>query len=281
MSVDRKRSRLAFQKLSRQLSKLSSKPAPENVHKFRTYGRRIEALLDTLIPHPNRNDRKLLRLLARLRRKAGRVRDLDVQISALRNLKIPQEAARKSSLIHALVEERHEREKKLARAFDRDALRDLRHRLKRAAADKIPLATDPLAIALRQLQTLARDRAPLTEKTLHRYRVVGKRARYLAELAGQASEVVRTVELLKRMQDVLGDWHDWLKLTERAEELFGSTSDSALVAALRNVTRSKFRKAVDVLAETRIALSHAQPAPPAAAPPRKAPVPASSEATAA
>ncbi len=281
MSVDQKRSRLAFQKLSRQLTRLSTKPAPENVHKFRTYGRRIEALLDALIPHPNRNDRKLLRLLARLRRKAGRVRDLDVQISALRNLKIPQDAASKTQLIHTLVEERHEREKKLARAFDEDILRDLRRRLKRAATDKIPATTDPLVIALRQLQTLARDRAPLTEKTLHRYRVVGKHARYLAELAGNNPEALRTVELLKRMQDVLGDWHDWLKLTLRAEELFGVATDAALVTALRNVTRSKFRKAVDVLAETRITLSQPRPAPPAAAPPRKAPSSSPSEATAA
>src|ERR1700690_3686362 len=102
MSVDHKRSRLAFQKLNRQLGKLSTKPAPANVHKFRTYGRRVEALLEALVPHPNRNDKKLLKLLARLRKKAGRVRDLDVQISALRNLKISQEAVAKSQLIHTL-----------------------------------------------------------------------------------------------------------------------------------------------------------------------------------
>src|ERR1700744_1061177 len=113
MPVDQKRSRLAFQKLDRQLSKLSAGPAPSNVHKFRTYGRRIEAMLDALVAHPNRNDRKLLKLLARLRKKAGCVRDLDVQISSLRSLKVPQEAAQKSELIHALVEERREREKKL------------------------------------------------------------------------------------------------------------------------------------------------------------------------
>ena len=106
MSLDQKRSHFAFQKLNRQLSKLATKPAPENVHKFRTYGRRIEALLDALVAHPNRNDRKLLKMLARLRKKAGRVRDLDVQISSLRGLKVPHEAAQKSELIHALAEER-------------------------------------------------------------------------------------------------------------------------------------------------------------------------------
>jgi CHAD domain-containing protein len=271
MSVDQKRSHLAFQKLNRQLTRLSAKPAPQNVHKFRTYGRRIEALLEALVAHPNRNDRKLLNLLARLRKKAGRVRDLDVQISALRNLKVPHEAVQKSELIQALVEERRDRGKKLARCFDNDTLHDLRRRLKRAAADEIPSATDPLAIALRQLAVLSRDRAPLTERTLHRYRIVGKRARYLAELADKTPEATHTVELLKRMQNVLGDWHDWLKLTQKAEELFGVASDSPVVAVLRNVTRAKFRKAIDVLAETRVSLSQAKPPTSAAPSPRRAP----------
>jgi len=266
MSFDQKRSRSAFQKLDRQLNKLSTKPAPENVHKFRTYGRRIEALLDALIPHPNRNDQKLLQLLARLRRKAGRVRDLDVQISALRNLKIPQQAAQKSELIRALVEERGEREEKLERTFGKDTLHDLRRRLKRASLDEIPSHSDPLAIALRELRSLAHDRAPLTEKTLHRYRIAGKRARYLAELAGNEPEAMRTVELLKRMQDVLGDWHDWLKLTQKAEQLFDSTPDSPLIGTLRGVTRAKFRKSIDALAETRIALSQAKTAAATSAP---------------
>jgi CHAD domain-containing protein len=258
MSVDQYLSRLVFQKLDRQVSKLSAKPEPENVHKFRTYGRRLEALLDALVAHPNRNDRKLLKTLARLRKKAGRVRDLDVQISALRHLKVPQDAAQKSELIHTLAEERREREKKLTRSLGAETLHDLRRRLKRAAADKIPPTADPLAIAMRQLEVLARDRTPLNEKTLHRYRVAGKRARYLAELAGSTPEAIQTVELLKRLQNVLGDWHDWLKLTEKAEQLFGVASDSPLVTTLRNVTRTKFRGAIDALAETRISLSQAK-----------------------
>lgn len=271
MSVDQKRSRLAFQKLTRQLSKLAAKPTAESVHKFRTYGRRIEALLDALVAHPNRNDRKLLKLLARLRKKAGQVRDLDVQISALRHLKVPQDTAHKSEFVRALAEERRERERKLSRSFDAETFKDLRRRLKRAEADKIPSTTDPLAVGLRQLELLARDRAPLTEKTLHRYRVAGKRARYLAELAGPTPEAVETVESLKRMQNVLGDWHDWLKLTQKAEELFGVATDSPLVTAIRNVTRTKFRQAIDVLAETRSSLSRAKPVSAAPLPPRKTP----------
>lgn len=255
MPLDQKLSRSAFRKLGRQLTKLSAKAAPENVHRFRTYGRRIEALLDELIPDLNRNDKRLLRMLARLRSKAGKVRDLDVQIAALRNLKIPQEPARKSQLLLTLTEERRLREKKLERAFDSETMRELRKRLKRAAATEIPETTDPLAVALRQLDKLGRDHGPLTEKMLHQYRIVGKRARYLAELAGSNPQAMSLVNQLKSMQDVIGDWHDWLKLSEKAERLFGAPQESALVSALHNVARAKFRLAVAALAETRAALA--------------------------
>ncbi|HVO81327.1 MAG TPA: CHAD domain-containing protein [Terriglobales bacterium] len=256
MPVDQERSRLAFKRLDRQLSKLAKRPAPESVHRFRTYGRRVEAMLNELVVEPSRNDRKLLKLLSRLRKKAGRVRDLDVQIVSLRNLRIPQEPERKAQLLRTLGEERSEREKKLAKAFDAETISQLRKRLKRAGNGAgIPENIDPLSLAMRQLAQLGHDHAPLTEKILHQYRIVGKRARYLAELAGKNPEAERFVAQLKRMQDVLGDWHDWLKLTQRAEELFGRVQDSALVAALHNVTGAKFRRSVEVLTETRAALA--------------------------
>lgn len=254
MPVDRDRRRLTFQKLDRQLTKLANKPAAEHVHRFRTYSRRVEALLDELVSQPSRNERKLLKRLGRLRKKAGRVRDLDVQIASLGSLRIPQDPGRKSQLRHILAEERARQEKKLVKAFDGETLRQLRKRLKRAAQREIPEGTEPLALALRQWARLGRDHSPLTEKILHEYRIAGKRARYLAELAGKNPEAQRLVEQLKRMQDVIGDWHDWLKLTEKAEKLFGGVQDSALLAALRNVTRAKFRQAADALAETRAAL---------------------------
>jgi hypothetical protein len=72
------------------------------------------------------------------------------------------------------------------------------------------------------------------------------------------------------MQDVLGDWHDWLKLTEKAEKLYGGVQDSSLVAALRNVTQAKFRQAIDVLSSTRTALEGRKAAAPAPRKPKAA-----------
>jgi CHAD domain-containing protein len=262
MPVDLKRSRLAFQRLGRELTKLAKNPAPESVHKFRTNSRRVEALLGEVAPQVNRNEKKLLKLLSRLRKKAGRVRDLDVEIASLRSLKIPEGNGHKSQFVDSLVEERTRQEQKLARAFDRATTNEVRKRLKRTASRvEIPRNTEPLTLALSKLAKLGRDHVTLTEKTLHQYRIIGKRARYIAELAGDNAEAKRIVDQLKNMQDVIGDWHDWQKLTQRAETLFGGVRDSALVAMLRNVTQAKFRQSVDAVAEARAALSGKKPGP--------------------
>jgi CHAD domain-containing protein len=283
MPVDLKRSRLAFQRLSRELTKLAKNPAPESVHKFRTNSRRVEALLSEVAPVLNRNDKKLLKLLSQLRKKAGRVRDLDVEISSLRSLKIPEGNGHKSQFVDALVQERARQEEKLAKAFNRETADEIRKRLKRAVSElDIPKKTEPLTLTLSKLSKLGRDHVTLTEKILHQYRIIGKRARYIAELADRDPEAKRVVEQLKHMQDVIGDWHDWLKLTQRAEALFGGVRDSALVAMLRNVTQAKFRQSVDAVVETRVALfgKKSEPIHAAVAPGRK-PSTASAETSAA
>ena len=242
------------------MSKVAGKPAPENVHKFRNSSRRVEVLVSDLAKSRRGNDKKLLKLLGRLRKKAGRVRDLDVQSGALRSLKIPQEPGRKSQLMRTLAEERAKREKKLAKSLDKQTVAEVRKRLKRTAAGlEIPKNADPLSLARQKLNDLEVDQGTVTERTLHQFRIAGKRARYVAELAGKDPEATRLIALLNRMQDVIGDWHDWVQLADKAEKLFGGVQDSALVSALRNITRAKFRQAVNTLTETRTALAGKKP----------------------
>jgi CHAD domain-containing protein len=259
MATGQKSTRLLFEKLNRQLTKLAAKPAPNSVHRFRTSGRRLEVVLTELAPNPGRNGKKLLKLLARLRRKAGRVRDLDVQVALLRSLKMPEGARHKSQLLQALMEERIQKEKKVAQAFDKETVRELRTRLKRAASESDIRESEAWDQARSMLTKLERQTEPLTEKVLHQYRIVGKRARYLAELADKNPEAERLVDQLKIMQDALGEWHDWLKLTQRAANSFSGVSGSPLVSALRNLTRAKFRHAGMALTEARSAFSSKRP----------------------
>src|SRR5580693_7126079 len=133
MPIAPNRSRVVFQKLEQDLVKLSSKPRAENVHRFRTGTRRLQILLCEFSPDRDRNQKRLLKLLGRIRKRAGKVRDLDVQLAALRSLKLPGEPRRKTQLVNRLIELRAQQEKKLRKAANEDTVREIRKRLKRAA----------------------------------------------------------------------------------------------------------------------------------------------------
>ena len=74
-----------------------------------------------------------------------------------------------------------------------------------------------------------------------------KRARYAAEFAPKSAESSQFIAELKRLQDAVGNWHDWLTLTQTAITRLGDVQQSSLVAALHNVTGGKFRQAATVL----------------------------------
>lgn len=277
MKLRPEQTRATFHKLQRQMAKLAKKSSAENVHRFRTSCRRVEVLVSDLAGSRKGRDKKLLKLLGRLRKKAGRVRDLDVQSAALRSLKIPQEPGRKSQLLRTLAEERASREKKLAESLDRQTMAEVRERMKRTGASLQFPTVEPVGLARKKLGQLQVDPEKVTAKTLHQFRIAGKRARYVAEVAGKSADATRLIAALKHMQDVIGDWHDWVQVADRAERMFGGVQDSALVAALRNITRAKFRQAVTTLLETRAALAGPKPAPskaPARGPSRQGSAPA-------
>jgi CHAD domain-containing protein len=251
---------IVFQTLERDLVKLSSKPMAKNVHRFRTGTRRLQTLLQELSPKRDRNQKKLLKILARLRKRAGKVRDLDVQLAALRSLKFPQEPRRKTRLMHRLIELRSDYEIKLRKSLDKGTLREVRKRLRRAEKQFDPaIMLDPLNAARHMLEQI-HPATTLTEEVLHQYRIVGKRARYAAEFAPKSRKAAQFIAELKRMQDALGDWRDWLTLTQSASERLGEAHESPLVAELRNVTGAKFRHAVNILSQVRTSLA-LQPAP--------------------
>jgi CHAD domain-containing protein len=252
MPIAPKRSRVVFRKLEQDLVKLSSKPRAENVHRFRTGTRRLQILLGELSPKMDRNQKKLLKLLGRIRKRAGKLRDLDVQLAALRTLKIPQEPRRKTQLVNHLIELRAKQEKKLRKAVDQETVREIRKRLKRAGKNFNPEASrDPLAVAIAMLEGINREDAPVTEALLHQYRILSKRARYAAEFAEPSPKAQQFIAGVKLIQDALGDWHDWLTLTQTTSEHLGEVRESPLVAELHNVTGAKFRHAVAVLSPMR------------------------------
>lgn len=259
MATDRDTTQL-FRKVGRAAEKMVQQPIPENVHAFRTSARRLETVVNALTPNQHG---KLLKQLRRFRRRAGTLRDVDVQISALRNFKVLEDSARKSQLTATLLDLRARRERKLLKAFDEESREKLQSRLKKVAGQMPPTEKalpDPLAFAQRIFAQLAREHATASEESLHEYRLRCKRIRYIAELS-QTEEAKAFVADLVRIQDATGNWRDWLLLTASAEEQFRDAPRSALLAALRNVTRARFSEAARVCTQVRqVLLNRIQPA---------------------
>jgi CHAD domain-containing protein len=248
MSIASERCQLVFQKTERALLKLSSGQDAESVHAFRTTSRRVQTLLEEVLLVRHRNEKKLLKMLDRLRKRSGKVRDLDVQLTALRSLKVPQEPRRKTQLMHGLIELRAKHEQKLRKMLDKETVREVRRRLKRASREvNTEAARDPLTVARAMLAKVVRPAGPVTEDVLHQYRTVVKKARYAVEFAPKSAEAAQLGSQLKRLQDAVGHWHDWLTLTQTAANRIGDVNQSSLVAALNSVTGGKFRQAVAAL----------------------------------
>ena len=161
-------------------------------------------------------------MLDRIRKRAGKVRDLDVQLAALRSLKVPQEPRRKTQLMQGLIELRAKHEKRLRKMLDKEAVREITKRLRRGSKQvRSEASRDPLTVARTMLAQVARPAGPVTEDVLHQYRIVVKRARYAAEFAPKSAEATQFIGQLKQLQDAVGNWHDWLTLTQSRSQAAG------------------------------------------------------------
>jgi CHAD domain-containing protein len=260
MAISPERGKSIFRKTEKELVRLSSGHRAEAVHGFRTAARRLQTLLEQLVADNNRKHKKLLKILNRIRKSAGKVRDIDVQLEALRSLKVLQEPRRKTQLVQALIELRARHERKLHKLMKKQDIRELRKRLRRAE-DSMTFDSnlDPLSVSRQMLKSISIPQGAIDEEALHRYRLVVKRARYAAEFAPKSVESNKFLAELKRLQDSLGSWHDWVTLTQTAAERLGDVNESSLVAVLHNVTRGKFRHAVSTVTAAK---SESQAPPP-------------------
>jgi CHAD domain-containing protein len=292
-----RRTQTLFRKLSKLPAAILIKPTPENVHLLRTTTRRVETLLAAqevsahepalpfavaagaetpaaaaALPSEGRQIEEdgpparqhLLRQLKKLRRAAGKVRDVDVQLAALRTLHV--HAKRDKAAVRRELEQVHlKRADKLARTIEKALDKGLEKRLKAvgegmaavaefpATADRRPAAGGPLMAALRKFADLGEPFRQLTDANLHDFRMACKRIRYLAEMAGETPDAEAAIRQLKRIQDAVGEWHDWVNLAQTAEESLVN-EHSPLLAAVRAGRRAKFNEALRITFDARKSL---------------------------
>jgi CHAD domain-containing protein len=122
----------------------------------------------------------------------------------------------------------------------------LRGRPKRGIRKK-----DPGVVALESFARLATEMQLLDATNLHDFRKGAKKARYVAELAAQGDqEAERVGTTLKKLQDEIGDWHDWLVLAEEAHAALGDGA-TELIGLLESEREKHFVAAMKTAAKLR------------------------------
>jgi CHAD domain-containing protein len=228
---------------------------PEDVHRLRVAVRRARAILRAARPVLDREWSEPLRdELKWLGGSLGRRRDLDVLIGHLKTQieeLDPPERSPAETLVELLVAERETAQALALDALESkryysllDALEEATHgpHVQRGAVSLRKLARKEF----KRLRKVADGLGPdSTDEELHRARILGKRARYTAELAepevGKPAQ--RFVTRAKTFQDVLGAHQDAIVAEGRLRGLLAEAPGSgAAFAAGRLVERERARR---------------------------------------
>lgn len=208
---------------------VTANPRPKPVHRLRTTVRRIEAQLELLslvpdLPEHAKPGKKARKLLRKLRRAAGRVRDLDVQRDFTNSKS--QDADR----LRGMFKDRRKREtERLLDIIDKSQpklTRALESLLKALAPDE-NLALSPARIVELTIHWYSHNipTAAQTSDELHSIRKSAKLARYMAESAMKPTQSTRKLaQTFESLQQAGGTWHDWLTLSDIAHRELGSSS---------------------------------------------------------
>src|SRR5215468_3523448 len=118
-------------KLRKSLKRAAKRLTPEDVHKLRTRARRVVSLSD-VHSLPSVNNAKLAKPLKRIRKRAGRVRDMDVLTAHLAAMHSDEDPSCRTQLLEYLGAKRYRRADRLVRLLE-DEGSSLRKELRQVA----------------------------------------------------------------------------------------------------------------------------------------------------
>lgn len=118
-----------------------------------------------------------------------------------------------------------------------------------------------VVVALESFARLAHEMQQLDAGNLHDFRKGAKKARYIAESAAEDAHAMAVGKVLKKLQDEIGDWHDWLVLADEARAALGEDGkelialldgerDSHYVVSMKTVDRLRGRLLGELLASS-------------------------------
>ena len=252
MGLELNRAEKPVRKLRKLLKTMSNPPTPEEVHDFRTNTRRVDATLKAFSLASQPSGRRLLKRLARLRKRAGKVRDMDVLTDFASTLRPKGENECSIMLLEHLGARRQKHAAKLC-AVVRQRGSKLGKRLKRISTEfekLLPEASAHVAARAVKFSTDLASPARLHKRNLHPYRLKVKELRNVLQMADNADQQ-EFITRLGEVKDVIGEWHDWQELTETAEDILDHGTRCQLLRELQRISEVKYQRALALADATR------------------------------
>ena len=256
MSLDIDRIDKPIRTLRKFLKKVPKRPGIEQIHDLRTSSRRFETEVDAFGLSSKPNERRLLPDLRRIRKRAGKIRDLDVLTGHLLGLVVNGEQDCIIELVETFGMNRAKHVKKLCNLVLNSRVQ-LRRRLKRSSSKLDKLVKEAqeqpgyfesrrgreAGAKARQLAEDLKSPARLNKANLHPYRLKVKALLYVLQLSDSADKQ-EFVDKLQEIKDAIGEWHDWEELLAIASETLDHGAECKLLPKLKSVSEEKYKRAL-------------------------------------
>ena len=209
-------------------------------------------------------EKRLLRDLGHVRKRAGKVRDMDVFTGHL--LGVPQQEDEKECVIE-LVEHLGVQRAKAAKKLRRTA-KELEPRMetelkkgskyfekllgrkqKQNGGPAAEASGEAMSRALELASELGSP-ANLDKRNLHPYRLKVKELRYVLQLSEDAQKQ-QFVNKLGAVKDAIGEWHNWEELIAIATDVLSHGSQCNLLSTLKATSEKTFERALTLANELR------------------------------
>jgi CHAD domain-containing protein len=249
MPLDPDKLEQPLDKLRKSLNKLPKQPSADQVHDIRTRTRRVEATLHALHLDRKRKGRRTLKAVAPVRKRAGKVRDMDVLMAFASTLSSDRDNECLVQLLEHLGQQRFRGARKLhktaakKRGVATQSLKRCSSTIKRnfnRKKGRSQWPADASATAL-QLSSELANWPKLNTDNLHPFRLKIKELRYVLQLSGDSGKLV---DMLGEVKDKVGEWHDWTELATIAKDVLEHSGRCDVLEQIRSGAKRRFDEAL-------------------------------------
>jgi CHAD domain-containing protein len=261
MSLDFKELVKPIRKVRKALKRAPRQPSPEQVHDIRTQSRRLEASLAAIKLDQQKLGRRVLETTTPIRKKAGKVRDMDVLTgfaSTLANDPHDQclirlltylgaERVRSVRNFHRTIARNRKQANRSLKAY-RALVKKQVKRASQNAPNSQQWQNNAMATAL-ELSTELADWPKLDDANLHAFRLEVKQLSYVLKLADHSDTAY--LDALDNTKDAIGEWHDWSDLSAIAGKVIAHRGECPLRKQIDSIVAQKLANALSVAARLR------------------------------